>query len=584
MGKCSASFAIAHQPGQAAFSVESYPLCNSALLDSASTIHIFNQISRFLNFRRATKGDFLWAGESQVPIQGYGDVDIRIEGPQGPRCLRLTDVAFCENFACNLVSYKTLKRHGIWWDESPGQQSCLRASDWSIIGLVSQEHDQFVLEHIPSDVTRRAFFNRRNKYTSITQRSPQKVSAKLWHLRLGHPGPRAMEHLVNCSRGVKIKGIPPPLTVITAASGFAWDFYLQDRKTETVKASIEYLLSNLKHQYEFITKIVECDNELTTGKPEILNYLVHEKFLKVEPSAPNTQCQNGLVWIPLTGEVILTRDVVFDEDQVFDGTLQSLAESNDEISSLMTTQAPDEPVFDFNDDDEQMVDPPNEEQFNEKYTEARFELLPTPPQTPPAALLAASIQMIQDPFVERKIQDRPWWQESHDDLTMPETSQSLTDGHQDGLSPSWTVANPISKDKTSGKPRDKAYLERLIFKKQIDRKDLPPLPKSHHDLKTHTFRYMFEQAERDHLQSHQKMGSWKEVALNTISNGTQILDCMWIYVYKYTKRGRLVKCKARLVTVPHEPCCLTLDGIFVFFYVDDIVFAFRKEDGLRAKL
>ncbi|KAM4062356.1 reverse transcriptase (RNA-dependent DNA polymerase) [Hirsutella rhossiliensis] len=177
---------------------------------------------------------------------------------------------------------------------------------------------------------------------------------------------------------------------------------------------------------------------------------------------------------------------------------------------------------------------------------------------------------------------------------------------------------------------------------------------------------MFEQAERDHLQSHQKMGSWKEVALNTISNGTQILDCMWIYVYKYTKRGRLVKCKARLVvrgdqerrntqdtyaatlagrsfrslmaiaarfdleliqydavnafvnanlddgiymplyglrkspllwhreltntlkkigfkTVPHEPCCLTLDGIFVFFYVDDIVFAFRKEDGLRAK-
>ena len=29
--------------------------------------------------------------------------------------------------------------------------------------------------------------------------------------------------------------------------------------------------------------------------------------------------------------------------------------------------------------------------------------------------------------------------------------------------------------------------------------------------------------------------------------------------------------------VPHEPCCLTLNGILVFFYVDDIVFAFFRK-------
>jgi reverse transcriptase-like protein len=29
--------------------------------------------------------------------------------------------------------------------------------------------------------------------------------------------------------------------------------------------------------------------------------------------------------------------------------------------------------------------------------------------------------------------------------------------------------------------------------------------------------------------------------------------------------------------VPHEPCCLTLEGILVFFYVDDIVFAYRRD-------
>src|SRR6185437_4431365 len=29
--------------------------------------------------------------------------------------------------------------------------------------------------------------------------------------------------------------------------------------------------------------------------------------------------------------------------------------------------------------------------------------------------------------------------------------------------------------------------------------------------------------------------------------------------------------------VPYEPCCLTLNGILVFFYVDDIVFAFFRK-------
>jgi len=35
--------------------------------------------------------------------------------------------------------------------------------------------------------------------------------------------------------------------------------------------------------------------------------------------------------------------------------------------------------------------------------------------------------------------------------------------------------------------------------------------------------------------------------------------------------------------VPHEPCCLTCDGIVVFFYVDDIVFAFPKRKTAHAQ-
>ena len=36
----------------------------------------------------------------------------------------------------------------------------------------------------------------------------RKADAITWHKRMGHPGPQALEHLVQQSQGVRIKGIP----------------------------------------------------------------------------------------------------------------------------------------------------------------------------------------------------------------------------------------------------------------------------------------------------------------------------------------------------------------------------------------
>ena len=35
--------------------------------------------------------------------------------------------------------------------------------------------------------------------------------------------------------------------------------------------------------------------------------------------------------------------------------------------------------------------------------------------------------------------------------------------------------------------------------------------------------------------------------------------------------------------VPYKPCCFIKEGIIIFFYVDDIVCAFRKEQELTAQ-
>ena len=149
---------------------------------SGTTLHIFNQISRFLNFRRALPGDYVWAGEHKVPIQGYGEVDIEVKSPLGStRILRLFDVAFCKGIVCNLVSLRRLRERGFYWDNRP-KTTLLKRSDGSTLCSILEKHDQFILEYIPEDVNRAAFFTRRNKFNTWTKRKPQRAEALIWHL------------------------------------------------------------------------------------------------------------------------------------------------------------------------------------------------------------------------------------------------------------------------------------------------------------------------------------------------------------------------------------------------------------------
>ena len=79
-----------------------------AILDSGATIHVFNDLSRFRDLRKAPHGDFLQAGMTQAPILGYGTVDLQITKPNGSRgVLTLRNVAFSTEFVtvplCNLA-------------------------------------------------------------------------------------------------------------------------------------------------------------------------------------------------------------------------------------------------------------------------------------------------------------------------------------------------------------------------------------------------------------------------------------------------------------------------------------------------
>jgi hypothetical protein len=89
----------------ALFTVTSYVLYWSTILDSGSTIHVFHDINRFEKYRKARPGDYLLAGNSKVRIEGYGEVVIYLKGPNEKSILIwLYNVAYCKDFATNLVS------------------------------------------------------------------------------------------------------------------------------------------------------------------------------------------------------------------------------------------------------------------------------------------------------------------------------------------------------------------------------------------------------------------------------------------------------------------------------------------------
>ncbi|KAL1989429.1 hypothetical protein VTN49DRAFT_7332 [Thermomyces lanuginosus] len=104
-----------------------------------------------------------------------------------------------------------------------------------------------------------------------------------------------------------------------------------------------------------------------------------------------------------------------------------------------------------------------------------------------------------------------------------------------------------AEDEAGGLTRDALERKRRRGEK-IHRRDLPKPPKRRKDFENHPFGKDYRKAEVDHLESHSEMGSWIEVSINDPSvQGYQILDCGWVYSYKFDKHGYLIKVKARLV-------------------------------------
>jgi hypothetical protein len=129
------------------FATSTHPLKLSAILDSGTTIHVYNDLSRFHNFRKAPRHHYLITGNYEVPILGYRDVDINTIRPNGKGVLRLKNVAFCTNFATNLVSFRLLRKKGYYWNNK-GDNNFLARRDDSVMCKMQEIHGQQVIKYV----------------------------------------------------------------------------------------------------------------------------------------------------------------------------------------------------------------------------------------------------------------------------------------------------------------------------------------------------------------------------------------------------------------------------------------------------
>jgi hypothetical protein len=161
----------------------------------------------------------------------------------------------------------------------------------------------------------------------------------------------------------------------------------------------------------------------------------------------------------------------------------------------------------------------------QEYTQARFELLPTPPDSPPSSFLTQiGIQTSQE-------KDQAIG--SGDDLCVLNQafyagSMAVPIAKKEGELMSKATRSRCIRGKAKPKCETQKGQTNLIPNRQnYHRRNLPPAPSSHGSLIGHRFEEEFRQAQSDHLESHKQISSWTEISSrDSRIQDSQILDCI----------------------------------------------------------
>jgi hypothetical protein len=135
------------------FQLGTYPLHDSDLLDTGTTLHICNDADKFVELHQAQPSDGIFVGTTWIPITQRGTrVTYFNMGNDQPTKFTLEDVAYIPGYHTNLVSYRRLQKKGYWLN---GRNNTLMWGPPTNLHTISRlliKHGQYILRHTPISV------------------------------------------------------------------------------------------------------------------------------------------------------------------------------------------------------------------------------------------------------------------------------------------------------------------------------------------------------------------------------------------------------------------------------------------------
>ena len=276
------------------------------------------------------------------------------------------------------------------------------------------------------------------------------------------------------------------------------------------------------------------------------------------------------IWIPHKKKVISARDVLFDEEEFYDGkpirfsdTL--ISELDEAIEKINVT--PDSNLEDvqLREDDSDVEDEEEVEKIQELNEKEEIEgqaeeveepepvgkdwesgPYPTPDPTVDSNFLtwleetipvkservrpAAYLAVLPDK-IEPDLPETPNFEPAIIHDLKRQQEDRFYDFHQHRVPQAWHTAFQAGSS---------------------HRRDAPPPPKNYREVKGHQYEAQFKESMKGHIAEHVNLfKSWTEVEKSE-AKGHQILGCQWVFVYKTDKHRRITKCKARIVVCGNQ--------------------------------
>ena len=185
-------------------------------MDNGSDQHIVNDRTLLTDLWEVEPNG-VYTGKSTSEYHQVGIAAIPFQRPSGEQgVLRVLNARYILDFYTTCISIRLLNEGGVFWNNEENQLYWKDTKE--VLAQLEQRYHQNVLffrepeasdepeatDEAESQPDAESAFPVHSREAEVVRTKP----ADLWHRRIGHCGPVALEHLAEQSIGVKLKGIP----------------------------------------------------------------------------------------------------------------------------------------------------------------------------------------------------------------------------------------------------------------------------------------------------------------------------------------------------------------------------------------